>query len=76
MGEHAGDYGTHAVIAVPVRKLDVDGIVAWRFSCSCGREGEGWHPTPEKAEAAGHCHIPDYFGSSARPGSVGVRADD
>lgn len=45
----------HHVVAVPVRKMQ--GIVAWRFACSCGREGNGWHSTPEKAKAAGRDHF-------------------
>jgi len=46
----------HEVTAVPVEKLR-DGIIAYRFECSCGREGNGWHRTPEKAIAAGHDHV-------------------
>lgn len=48
---------THIITAKPVLKLDADGPVGYRYSCSCGREGQGWHKTPEKAELAGKAHV-------------------
>jgi hypothetical protein len=45
----------HDVEAVPVDKMD-GGLIGYRFTCSCGRIGNGWHATPEKAIAAGAAH--------------------
>lgn len=45
----------HVLTAVPVRKMA--GIVGYRFACSCGREGNGWHNTEAKAIEAGRDHI-------------------
>ena len=46
----------HSVEAIPIEKLR-DGIIGYRWRCSCGRERDGIHRTPEKAIEAGHDHI-------------------
>jgi hypothetical protein len=46
----------HDVEAIPIEKLR-DGVIGYRWRCSCGRERDGIHPTPEKAVLAGRAHF-------------------
>lgn len=46
----------HVVTAEPVEKFR-DGIIGYRFRCSCGKEGHGHHSTEAKAISAGQAHF-------------------
>lgn len=48
----------HVREAVPVRKMDSgDKILAYRWKCSCGREGKGWHSNIINALEASKGHL-------------------
>lgn len=48
----------HNVEPVPVEKMDAGTEpIGYRFKCSCGREGNGTHRTPELARTAGFGHV-------------------
>lgn len=50
----------HNLRAVPIHKMDAGTEpIGFRFSCSCGREGNGTHRTYEAAMKAGCAHIPE-----------------
>lgn len=47
----------HHVTAIPIMKMDADGPIGYKWSCSCGRSTAGRHNTAEKAVEAGQDHI-------------------
>jgi hypothetical protein len=48
--------GEHDLVTEPVKKMDSTAPVGYRWFCGCGRSGNGWHSTPEKAVEAGKAH--------------------
>jgi hypothetical protein len=46
----------HMIESIPIIKMD-GGLIGYRWKCSCGRERDGCHRTPEKAIEAGQNHI-------------------
>lgn len=46
----------HNVGTIPIKKLD-GGTIGYRWACSCGREGKGYHNTEVQAMRAAGDHI-------------------